>query len=108
MDKENGSSQKAEDLKLKEKRKREREKNMPRKKLRKLEAAREMLEKPQQKSIKSRKNSFSRTEEMWELFQTDMKDKKSKQRGSGVGKKPQKSFKSKSRDRLKLFKNARD
>ncbi|XP_058766877.1 uncharacterized protein LOC131640500 isoform X4 [Vicia villosa] len=142
---ENGSSQKAEDLKLKEKRKREREKNMPRKKLRKLEAAREMLEdeeqndkpkgkgtdkneksemtladlayrrakevkvakraldsgkiveKPQQKSIKSRKNSFSRTEEMWELFQTDKKDKKSKQRGSGVGKKPKKSFKSKSR-----------
>ncbi|CAN8324816.1 unnamed protein product [Cochlearia groenlandica] len=34
----------AEDLKMKEKRKREREKNLPRKKRRKLEAAREMLE----------------------------------------------------------------
>ncbi|KAI4306069.1 hypothetical protein L6164_029380 [Bauhinia variegata] len=38
------SAQEAEDLKMKEKRKREREKNMPRKKRRKLEAAREMLE----------------------------------------------------------------
>ncbi|AES70228.2 putative RNA helicase [Medicago truncatula] len=50
LDKEDGSShkmvsaQQAEDLKMKEKRKREREKNMPRKKRRKLEAAREMLE----------------------------------------------------------------
>jgi len=38
------SAQQAEDLKMKEKRKREREKNLPRKKRRKLEAAREMLE----------------------------------------------------------------
>ncbi|KAL6506708.1 DEAD-box ATP-dependent RNA helicase 28 [Orobanche hederae] len=38
------SAEQAEELKLKEKRKREREKNMPRKKRRKLEAAREMLE----------------------------------------------------------------
>ncbi|XP_022769208.1 DEAD-box ATP-dependent RNA helicase 28 isoform X2 [Durio zibethinus] len=38
------SAQQAEDLKIKEKRKREREKNLPRKKRRKLEAAREMLE----------------------------------------------------------------
>ncbi|KAL1332244.1 DEAD-box ATP-dependent RNA helicase 28 isoform X1 [Arachis ipaensis] len=38
------SAQEAEDLKMKEKRKREREKNLPRKKRRKLEAAREMLE----------------------------------------------------------------
>ncbi|KAF5464626.1 hypothetical protein F2P56_014689 [Juglans regia] len=38
------SVQQAEDLKMKEKRKREREKNLPRKKRRKLEAAREMLE----------------------------------------------------------------
>ncbi|CAJ2644854.1 unnamed protein product [Trifolium pratense] len=32
------------------------------------------------------------------LFQTDMKDKKLKQRGSGTGKKAKQSFKSKSRD----------
>ncbi|KAL3845334.1 hypothetical protein ACJIZ3_002737 [Penstemon smallii] len=38
------SAEQAEELKLKEKRKREREKNLPRKKRRKLEAAREMLE----------------------------------------------------------------
>ncbi|KAJ0091775.1 hypothetical protein Patl1_26278 [Pistacia atlantica] len=38
------SAQQAEDIKMKEKRKREREKNLPRKKRRKLEAAREMLE----------------------------------------------------------------
>ncbi|XP_058723902.1 aspartic proteinase 36-like isoform X1 [Vicia villosa] len=55
MDKENGSSQKAEDFKLKKKRKREREKNMLRKKRRKLEAAREMLEDGEQnKSFKSK------------------------------------------------------
>ncbi|MCI07870.1 DEAD-box ATP-dependent RNA helicase 28-like, partial [Trifolium medium] len=33
---------------------------------------------------------------MRELFQTVMKDKKPKQRGSGTGKKAKKSFKSKS------------
>lgn len=38
------SAQQAEDLKMKEKRRREREKNLPRKKRRRLEAAREMLE----------------------------------------------------------------
>ncbi|KAJ8621510.1 hypothetical protein MRB53_030039 [Persea americana] len=38
------SAQKAEELKMKEKRQREREKNMPRKKRRRLETAREMLE----------------------------------------------------------------
>nr|XP_023913940.1 DEAD-box ATP-dependent RNA helicase 28-like [Quercus suber] len=38
------SAQEAEDLKMKEKRKREHEKNLPRKKRRKLEAAREILE----------------------------------------------------------------
>ncbi|XP_031119679.1 DEAD-box ATP-dependent RNA helicase 28 [Ipomoea triloba] len=38
------SAEQAEDLKMKEKRKREREKNLPRKKRRKLEAARELLE----------------------------------------------------------------
>ncbi|XP_022937022.1 DEAD-box ATP-dependent RNA helicase 28 isoform X3 [Cucurbita moschata] len=42
------SAQHAEDLKMKEKRKREREKNLPRKKRRKLEAAREMLEEEKQ------------------------------------------------------------
>ncbi|XP_022976906.1 DEAD-box ATP-dependent RNA helicase 28 isoform X1 [Cucurbita maxima] len=41
------SAQHAEDLKMKEKRKREREKNLPRKKRRKLEAQREMLEEKQ-------------------------------------------------------------
>ncbi|GAU27184.1 hypothetical protein TSUD_107750 [Trifolium subterraneum] len=158
FDKEDGSShkvvsaQQAEDLKLKEKRKREREKNMPRKKRRKLEAAREMLEddeqddkpkgkgtdknekagltladlayrrakavkatkraldsgkivkKPQKKSNKSnpsRKPSSSKTEDMRELFQNDMKDKKPKQKGSGIGKKAKKSFKSKSRYKRK-------
>ncbi|KAK2424872.1 DEAD-box ATP-dependent RNA helicase [Trifolium repens] len=158
LDKEDGSSRKvvsaqqAEDLKLKEKRKREREKNLPRKKRRKLEAAREMLEddeqddkprgkgtdknekagltladlayrrakavkatkraldsgkivkKPQKKSNKSnpsRKPSSSRTEDMREAFQNDMKDKKPKQRGSGIGKKAKKSFKSKSRYKRK-------
>ncbi|KAJ6920902.1 DEAD-box ATP-dependent RNA helicase 28 isoform X1 [Populus alba x Populus x berolinensis] len=50
VEKENGSgnevmsAQQAEDLKMKEKRKREREKNLPRKKRRKLQAAREMLD----------------------------------------------------------------
>ncbi|XP_045804344.1 DEAD-box ATP-dependent RNA helicase 28-like [Trifolium pratense] len=157
LDKEDGpshkvvSAQQAEDLKLKEKRKREREKNMPRKKRRKLEAAREMLEddeqddkprgkgtdnekagltladlayrrakavkatkraldsgkivkKPQKKSNKSnpsRKPSSSRTEDMREQFQNDMKDKKPKQKGSGIGKKAKKSFKSKSRYKRK-------
>ncbi|KAK6938969.1 Helicase, C-terminal [Dillenia turbinata] len=47
------SAQQAEDLKMKEKRKREREKNLPRKKRRKLEAAREMLEDAQ--SLESNK-----------------------------------------------------
>jgi len=63
-----------------------------------------IIKKPQKKSNKSnpsRKTSSSRTEEMRELFQTDMKDKKPKQRGSGVGKKAQKSFKSKSRYQIK-------
>ncbi|CAL5202151.1 unnamed protein product [Lathyrus oleraceus] len=62
-----------------------------------------IVRKPQKKSNKStsRKTSSSRTEEMRELFQTDMKDKKPKQRGSGLGKKPNKSFKSKSRYKRK-------
>ncbi|CAK8565529.1 unnamed protein product [Lathyrus sativus] len=62
-----------------------------------------IVRKPQKKSTKStsRKTSSSRTEEMRELFQTDMKDKKPKQRGSGLGKKANKSFKSKSRYKRK-------
>ncbi|MED6133020.1 DEAD-box ATP-dependent RNA helicase 28 [Stylosanthes scabra] len=140
------SAQEAEDLKMKEKRKREREKNLPRKKRRKLEAAREMLEdegdddEPEAKGANkkekgglslvdvayrrakavkavkkamdsgkivkknkkstdrpSHKSVSSRTEEMRELFQADMKDKKPKRRGAGAGKKSKSSFKSKSR-----------
>lgn len=138
------SAQQAEDLKIKEKRKREREKNLPRKKRRKLEAAREMLEDEDQvdklqgsgkdkkekagismvdlayrrakavkakqkavdagkivqsnskKSKRSSQKSNSRAEEMWELFQSDMSEKKQKKTG-GIGKKPKHSFKSKSR-----------
>lgn len=64
-----------------------------------------IVRKPQKKSNKStsRKTSSSRTEEMRELFQTDMKDKKPKQRGSGLGKKPNKSFKSKSRYQIQTI-----
>nr|TKS03252.1 hypothetical protein D5086_0000152490 [Populus alba] len=109
---------------MKEKRKREREKNLPRKKRRKLQAAREMLddedltEKPesiwvyrrgkrqregcapkkamgsagkivQKKASKKSKQpperTQSRTEEMQELFQSDMSEKKQKRRSSGTG-----------------------
>lgn len=55
-----------------------------------------IVKKREKKPNASRKTS-SRTEEMRELFQTDMKDKKPKTRGAGAGKKPTKSFKSKSR-----------
>ncbi|CAJ1964511.1 unnamed protein product [Sphenostylis stenocarpa] len=144
------SAEQAEDLKMKEKRKREREKNLPRKKRRKLEAAREMLEDEEQdgeqvedkrmnkkekggmslvdlayrraKAVKAVKKALdsgkivkksqkkpsnaprktpSRTEEMRDLFQTDMKDKKPKRRGVGGGKKSKSSFKSKSRYKRK-------
>ncbi|KAM2973543.1 hypothetical protein FF2_020083 [Malus domestica] len=138
------SAQQAEDLKLKEKRKREREKNLPRKKRRKLEAAREMLEEENQnekfngsgkkektgtplvdlayrraKAVKaakkatdagkivrktSKKSSHppqktqSRTEEMQDLFQSDMSQRRQNKKSSGVGnKKSKNSFKSKSR-----------
>ncbi|KAA8528760.1 hypothetical protein F0562_036115 [Nyssa sinensis] len=152
------SAQQAEDLKMKEKRKREREKNLPRKKRRKLEAAREILEDENdiEKSEESRKGkkektgislvdvayrrakavkaakkavdagkivrktekkskhpsqiTQSRTEEMRELFQGDMNEKKQKRAIRGGGKKKS-SFKSKSRyesyyntfPRLQLF-----
>ncbi|KAF9622785.1 hypothetical protein IFM89_034020 [Coptis chinensis] len=140
------SAQKAEDLKMKEKRKREREKNMPRKKRRRLEAAREMLEDENQteeleqeggkgkkdkagkllvdvayrqaKAVKAvnkaqdagkfvkkdRKTSKrpsqrnqSRPEEMRELFQSDMGEKKQRTNVHGGKKKSKSSFKSKSR-----------
>uniref|UniRef100_A0A3N7F3Y9 DEAD-box ATP-dependent RNA helicase 28 n=1 Tax=Populus trichocarpa TaxID=3694 RepID=A0A3N7F3Y9_POPTR len=141
------SAQQAEDLKMKEKRKREREKNLPRKKRRKLQAAREMLEdedlteksegsgknkkektglslvdlgyrrakaakavkkamdagkfvqkKGSKKSKQPPERTQSRTEEMQELFQSDMSEKKQKRRSSGTGnKKSKNSFKSKSR-----------
>uniref|UniRef100_A0A5B6ZJW1 DEAD-box ATP-dependent RNA helicase 28 n=1 Tax=Davidia involucrata TaxID=16924 RepID=A0A5B6ZJW1_DAVIN len=138
------SAQQAEDLKMKEKRKREREKNLPRKKRRKLEAAREKLEDENDvekseesgkgkkektglslidlayrraKAVKAVKKAEdagkivrktgkkskhhsqitqSRTEEMQELFQGDMNEKKQKRTIRGGGKKKS-SFKSKSR-----------
>ncbi|KAM7505684.1 hypothetical protein LguiB_004588 [Lonicera macranthoides] len=134
------SAQQAEDLKMKEKRKREREKNLPRKKRRKLEAAREQLEddnefegsgrnkkekqgmsvvdlayrrakavkavkkaadsgKVVKKVVKPKRDSQrtqSRTDEMRELFQGDMSEKKQKRTLHGRGKKKS-SFKSKSR-----------
>lgn len=138
------SAQQAENVKIKEKRKREREKNLPRKKRRKLEAAREMLEDEDQvdklqgsgndkkekagismvdlayrrakavkakqkaldvgkivksnskKSKHSSQESNSRAKEMWELFHSDMSEKKQKRTG-GIGKKSKHSFKSKSR-----------
>lgn len=145
------SAQQAEDLKMKEKRKREREKNLPRKKRRKLQAAREMLEdedlteksegsgknkkektglslvdlgyrrakaakavkkamdagkfmqkKASKKSKQPPERTQSRTEEMQELFQSDMSEKKQKRRSSGTGnKKSKNSFKSKSRYKRK-------
>ncbi|KAK9946918.1 hypothetical protein M0R45_012357 [Rubus argutus] len=139
------SAQQAEDLKMKEKRKREREKNLPRKKRRKLEAAREMLEDEYQnqkleasgitkektgvplvdlgyrraKAVKAAKKAMdtgkivrkdskksnrlpqrtqSRTDEMHDLFQSDMSQGKQNRKSSGIGKKKSKnSFKSKSR-----------
>ncbi|GMN35811.1 hypothetical protein TIFTF001_005536 [Ficus carica] len=137
------SAQQAEDLKIKEKRRREREKNLPRKKRRKLEAAREMLEEENQsekevkgkqkekglslvdlayrraKAVKAKKKAVdagkivmkagkkpkhssqrtqSRTEEMRELFESDMSERKQRRNNSGAGKKKSKhSFKSQSR-----------
>uniref|UniRef100_A0A2N9FFG6 Helicase C-terminal domain-containing protein n=1 Tax=Fagus sylvatica TaxID=28930 RepID=A0A2N9FFG6_FAGSY len=144
------SAQEAEDLKMKEKRKREREKNLPRKKRRKLEAAREMLEdddrynkleegngknkkektgislvdlayrrakaakavnkavdagkivkKPSKKSERPDKRKQSRTNEMRELFQSDMSEKKQKRNFAAGKKKSKNSFKSKSRFKRK-------
>ncbi|XP_010542208.1 PREDICTED: DEAD-box ATP-dependent RNA helicase 28 [Tarenaya hassleriana] len=159
------SAEQAEELKMKEKRRREREKNLPRKKRRKLEAAREMLEeegeedeeeeegeeqRPQKsrgrdlkkskkeeggekkgismvevgyrraKAVKAKKRALdsgkmerssgkkqsnsrprqrnqSRTEEMKELFQSDMSEKKQNRTGPKPRKKSVNSFKSKSR-----------
>lgn len=51
------------------------------------------------KSKRSSQKSNSRAEEMWELFQSDMSEKKQKKTG-GIGKKPKHSFKSKSRYEL--------
>ncbi|TXG56634.1 hypothetical protein EZV62_017947 [Acer yangbiense] len=141
------SGQQAEDLKMKEKRRREREvKNLPRKKRRKLEAAREMLEDENEvdksqgsgkdkkektgislvdmayrraKAVKAKNKALdagkiskvisnkpkhpsqktqSRAEEMRDLFQTDMSERKQKRSSGSTGKK--KSFKSKSRYEL--------
>ncbi|KAH6775066.1 RNA helicase family protein [Perilla frutescens var. hirtella] len=136
------SAEEAEKLKMKEKRKREREKNLPRKKRRKLEAAREMLEddndvkdrggekkdkekngislvdvayrrakavkaarkavdagKIVKKHVKNPKHTSqttkSRTDEMQELFQGDMSEKRQKRTLRGGAKR--KSFNSKSR-----------
>ncbi|KAG4991110.1 hypothetical protein JHK87_024567 [Glycine soja] len=56
-----------------------------------------IVEKNKMKSNNNSRKTPSRTEEMRELFQTDMKDKKSKRRGVGGGKKSKSSLKSKSR-----------
>lgn len=135
------SAEEAEERKKKEKKKREHEKNLPRKKRRKLEASREMLEddvetggnaknkkektgislvdlayrrakaakgakkaadagKPvrtNKKTVKkSSSSSKSRPEEMKELFQNDMSEKKQKRTANKSTKKSS-SFKSKSR-----------
>ncbi|XP_050364984.1 DEAD-box ATP-dependent RNA helicase 28 isoform X2 [Argentina anserina] len=139
------SAEQAEDLKMKEKRKRERERNLPRKKRRNLEAAREMLEdekenrksegngatkektgvklvdlgyrrakavkavnkamdtgkivkKDNKKSNRLPQKTQSRTDEMQDLFQSDMSLGKQNRKTGGIGKKKSKnSFKSKSR-----------
>ncbi|KAI3724128.1 hypothetical protein L2E82_35895 [Cichorium intybus] len=138
------SAEEAEERKQKAKKKREYEKNLPRKKRRKLEASREMLEdeaenggnaknnkekpgislvdlayrrakaakgakkaadngkvvrknnKKPNKSSSSLHLNKSRPEEMKELFQSDMSEKKQKRNAHGGGKKSS-SFKSKSR-----------
>ncbi|KAH1153960.1 hypothetical protein GLYMA_18G101600v4 [Glycine max] len=59
-----------------------------------------IVEKNKKKSNNNSRKTPSRTEEMRELFQTDMKDKKPK-RGVGGGKKSKSSFKSKSRYKRK-------
>jgi len=56
-----------------------------------------IVKKSQKKSSNVPRKTPSRTEEMRDLFQTDMKDKKPKRRGVGGGKKAKSSFKSKSR-----------
>ncbi|KAH7663208.1 RNA helicase protein [Dioscorea alata] len=145
------SAQKAEEMKIKEKRQREREKNLPRKKRRRLEAAREMLENEEEdnsaeegngsnkkgktgrslvdeayrraKSVKAISKSHvtkknmknadkrkklssegkqSKREEMLELFQNDMSERKqahTTKKSSNVlaRRKSKSSFKSKSR-----------
>ncbi|XP_071726321.1 DEAD-box ATP-dependent RNA helicase 28-like [Rutidosis leptorrhynchoides] len=134
------SAEEAEERKKKAKKKREYEKNLPRKKRRKLEASREMLEDEAEAGNNARNNkekpgislvdlayrrakaakgakkaadagrvvrtnkkskkpshlTKSRPEEMKELFQNDMSEKKQKRSASGGGKKSS-SFKSKSR-----------
>ncbi|RZB91417.1 DEAD-box ATP-dependent RNA helicase 28 [Glycine soja] len=62
-----------------------------------------IVEKNKMKSNNNSRKTPSRTEEMRELFQTDMKDKKSKRRGVGGGKKSKSSLKSKSRYQLKIL-----
>ncbi|XP_073136855.1 DEAD-box ATP-dependent RNA helicase 28 [Henckelia pumila] len=136
------SAEQAEELKMKEKRKREREKNLPRKKRRRLEAARETLEDEDEikgeeqhkkekngmslvdvayrraKAVKAAKRAVdagritrktdkkskhpiqknkSRTEEMQELFQNDMSEKRQKRAMGGGGARKKSAFKSKSR-----------
>lgn len=60
-----------------------------------------IVKKSQKKSSNVPRKTPSRTEEMRDLFQTDMKDKKPKRRGVGGGKKAKSSFKSKSRYKRK-------
>ncbi|KAL5557859.1 hypothetical protein UlMin_034070 [Ulmus minor] len=94
------SAQQAEDIKMKEKRKREREKHLPRKKRRKLEAAREMLEEEYQseKSEGRGKNKEKSGMSLVDLAYRRAKSVKAKKKAADAGKivmKPKSSKKSK-------------
>lgn len=56
-----------------------------------------IVKKVKPKSSHSSRKTPSRPEEMRDLFQTEIKDRKPRKGGSGAGKKPKSSFKSKSR-----------
>lgn len=56
-----------------------------------------IVKKGKKKSNQSSHRTPSRTEEMQELFQSDMSEKKQRRKGVGTGKKSKSSFKSKSR-----------
>ncbi|KAB2627636.1 DEAD-box ATP-dependent RNA helicase 28-like [Pyrus ussuriensis x Pyrus communis] len=110
------SAQQAEDLKLKEKRKREREGSGKKEKTgtplvdlayrrakavkaaKKATDAGKIVRKTSKKSSRPPQKTQSRTEEMQDLFQSDMSQRRQNKKSSGVGnKKSKNSFKSKSR-----------